>query len=319
MKKQLAIALALAASTAAHADLLVPKGAKSIMTVRYEYKSEGTFGNAAGGSVQDWVSHRVVNITAQYVADTPLHMGVMHKPDAAAQAQLNNQMAQAAALQKKMQPVANDMVAIAERCGMNDTMTPAQEKVFEACVTAAVTTYATSSKVPPDLMETSAAINALGTPGAPRYQLWRLTSLNGTYDIDETHNIQVYEMTCTNTRICKRTTVTRGAGNIPPSPAGRSIEGASMLEVDSVGKDLVFSLPAPLAPLKTETTVKTSIPNDPSKGGATFASPLLKYPQPITVRINGSALKASGTQVYPIEGDKMSKGTLTVTWTFSRN
>ncbi|HET9473509.1 MAG TPA: hypothetical protein VFO82_06415 [Steroidobacteraceae bacterium] len=322
INKSLIILAALATSGITHAELLAPQGAKATLSVRYEFKSEGKSGSYAGGGIDDWRAHRVVNLTARYVADAPLPMGVMHKPDAAMQARMKSQQAQTMALHQQMQPVVNDMMKIAKDCGMSDNpaqaMSAAAQMAFEACVARNVNMYAAKMQVSPDLQKTSNAVAALANQGEPRYQLWRLAHLDGTYNIEETINHQVFEMTCTMQKVCKRTTVTKGVGNIPPLPGGRSIEGASMLEVDSVGKDLVFSLPVPLAPLATQVTVTTSIPNDKTASGAGVAAPLLQYAQPLTVRIAGDALKASGTQTYPIDGAKTAQGTLVVTWQFAR-
>jgi hypothetical protein len=166
-------------------------------------------------------------------------------------------------------------------------------------------------------MQGRAAIGKMATTN--RFQTWKQTSQTGTYRIDELINRQVFEMTCTETRVCKRTEVRLGAGSLTP-PAGSKSTGASLLEVDSAKKDMMVMLPLPLGPLGYTQTVNTTIPED--EGGGTSkqtSSPwMLKAYQPAPAAIPGDFKKVSGSQSYKIDGDQAAGGTLTVNWAFTR-
>jgi hypothetical protein len=150
-----------------------------------------------------------------------------------------------------------------------------------------------------------------------RFQLWRLVSQSGSYQIQERTEKQVFEMTCTASRVCRRVTTTEGGGEIPAPAGGRSIGGASMFEVDGLNKDIVLMLPVALSPLETKTTIESTIPNDKSTGGKTFAKPIGMNAKPITVKIPGGRVSASGTQTIKIDGEGVDGGTLTINWSLA--
>ncbi len=146
------------------------------------------------------------------------------------------------------------------------------------------------------------------------------TSQSGTYSIDETISKQVFEMTCTETKVCKRVVTNKGGGAIPAPPGTKPWRGASMVEVDSTGRDMMLTLPMPLAPLPITKAVTTTIIDDDAKGGPGVA-PLWTMPanKPITVAIPANIKSVSGTKTIAIPGSQAEAGTLTVNWKFTTN
>lgn len=321
MKHSVIAGLALIACGAASAaELLVPKGAQGVMKVEYEFKSQGGYSAPSKNMEQKWSVNRRISLTAHYAADAPQPFGVLHAKDTRQQSDIRNLEAQAAKEKAKQEPMMNDMVAIAQACGMmNPNQTPEQAKAAEACVEKKVNSYADNMPAPTNVAQRQADISALAVAGGPRFQLWQMKSQTGSYFIEESHFKQIYEMTCTRAKACKRDETIKGGGDVPGPANGRSSAGSSMFEVDSLNKDLILQLPMPLAPLKVTSTVETSIPNE--KGGVKdgFAKPwTLPLSKPITVRIPGDLRSFTGMQEVKIPGDKAEAGILLVRWTFQR-
>jgi len=303
MKSAIALLMVLSAATA-QAQLVVPTGSKGTLKVEYVYNAAGRTGTESGGAIDEWKVRRVINITANYEAEVPQPLGRLHKIEASQQASIEKKNRDVQAFAKKMEPTMNDMMKIAERCGES-----------EACIEKAIAEYGnTMDKSEIEANKKTAA--GLGKPDEPRYQMWRAKSQTGTYLIDELITRQVFEMTCTRTQVCKRTTTSKGSGDIT-QPAGRPIEGTTALEFDMVTKDLAVVLPSPLAPLKVENTATTSIIDDEVSAGS-HRSPKVPDFGPINVVIPGNELKASGTRTIKGTGQGAESGTLTVTWTFTR-
>jgi len=184
----------------------------------------------------------------------------------------------------------------------------------------AAAAYGNNMEMTPDIKSAGADIAAVNkTMSGTRFQLWRSTSQGGTYSIDETISKQVFEMTCTETKVCKRTVTNKGGGAIPPPPGAKSIPSASMLEVDSTGRDMVLQLPMPLMPLPVTRTVTTTMMDDDAKGGPTFATLRMPSDKPITVAIPKDLKSLSGTQTITIPGNQAEGGTLVVNWKFTTN
>jgi len=288
------------------AQLLVPKGTKATLEVEYLYTAVGKSGRPDGtDTLDEWKVRRVVNVIAHYVAEEPLAIGVLHKPDATQQAAMETKVAQTQAFGNKMAPTVADMMQIAERCGED-----------EACLEQAIVDYGNKMD-PKEMQARKAEGEAIFKPEAPRYQLWNLKSQSGTYEVDEFTSRQVFELTCTRTQVCKRTVTSRGKGAIPAPPAG-SVESASLLEVDSVKKDLSAKMPMPLRELKVESSVQTTIPDDEYKVDANEAMRMFKKAETLIMAIPGGAFPASGTTTIKSTGHGGESGTLTVKWTFKR-
>lgn len=299
MKYAIALLLLPLASTA-HADLVKPKGGKATLKVEYVFASAGNKVSPSKDNRRNWNARRVVSMTATYVAEAPMPFGALHDKDPKQQQDIQALQAKTAATAAKMQPTATDMMKIAEECHMD-----------EACISKRVYAYGTS-------MGTPAQVSAHDMPNpGTRFQLWRSTSQGGSYQVSEHDEWQVYEMTCTDTKVCKRTTDTQGGGPIPGVADGRSAAGASMFEVDGLNKNLVLLLPLPVTPLPVETRVVTTIPGDVSKGGKTFAKPILTNAKQLTVPLKGDSLQGSGSQSYQVDGEGIEGGMLTVNWSLT--
>ena len=302
--KKTAILVALAACTTVHAELLLPKGSKAQLDVEYVYVSEGKYFSPSKDQKRNWKAKRIVSIRANYVADAIQPFGPLHAGDARQQQDIKNLQAKSTEVVAKQAPMAADMYRIAEEC-----------KYQDECIAQKVRAYADNMQKPTNVAETRAKITEMAQAGGPRFQLWQMVSQSGTYSIDNWEEFQIYEMTCTDSKVCKRTTTTKGGGPIPAPPGGRSIKGASMFEVDGQGKDVMLTLPGVLAPLQTKTLVDSSIPNDKTTGSAGSFLPIkLTNQKPITVKLTNNVVQASGQLIQQIDGDGMEGGRLTINW-----
>jgi hypothetical protein len=316
---KIATALLLVTFTAsAHAEMLVPKGAKGTLTVEYVFTSAGKYSPPSKETIDIWSVKRNVTMTTQYAADPPQAVGTLHQDDPKQKAEMAAMQAKTASAHKKLEPMQNDVMAMAAKCGITmdgPDVSAAEEKAQEACMEKAAAAYGNNMEMTPEIKSAGADIAAVNkTMSGTRFQLWRSTSQSGTYSIDETISKQVFEMTCTTTTICKRVVTNKGGGAIP----GGKSAGASMIEVDSTGNDMVLQLPMPAAPLPITKTVTTTMIDDDAKGGPTFASLWPSNSKPITVKIPGDLKTVSGTQTTTIPGDQSESGTLTVNWKFTR-
>jgi hypothetical protein len=324
MKAVIAWAVCLSVTSLAHAELLAPKGAKAQLKVEYVFTSSGKYTTGAKERIDTWNVRRVVNVTAQYTADAPQAVAVLHADDARQKSEMAGVQARVTSAHKKLEPMQNDVMAMMAKCGITmdgPSVSAAEEKAQEACMEKAVTEYGNNVEMTPDIKSAGQDIAAVQkTMSGTRFQLWQSTSQTGTYSIDENISKQVFEMTCTETKVCKREETTKGGGAIPPPPGSRSIPNASMLEVDSTGRDMMFTLPMPLVPLPINKTVTTTIMDDDAKGGPGFARlSALPNNKPVTVAIPADLKLLSGTQSFAIKGSQAEAGTLTANWTFTRN
>lgn len=316
---KIATALLLATfAVSAHAQLLVPKGAKGTLTVDYVFTSSGKYTTGKKEAIDIWSVKRNVTMTTQYAADPPQAFGTLHQDDGKQKADMATLQAKTMSANKKLEPMQNDVMALAAKCGITmdgAAVSAAEEKAQEACMEKAAAEYGNNMVMTPEIKSAGddiAAVNKLAS--GTRFQLWRSTSQSGTYSIDETISKQVFEMTCTETKVCKRVVINTGGGAIP----GGKSTGASMIEVDSTGHDMVLQLPMPALPLPITRTVTTTMIDDDTKGGPTFASLWPSNSKPITVAIPADLKTVSGTQTTTIPGNQAEGGTLTVNWKFTR-
>jgi hypothetical protein len=309
MKKSVFLGLVLIAGSATGADLIVPKGTKATLQVNYQFKSSGKHAAAGKERRADWNVLREVSITAHYEANPPQPFGAMHKDDAKQKKDIATMQASVESMQTKMQPTMQDMMKIAEKCEED-----------EACISREIENY--GKQMDPSIVkagkEDAAAITKMATN--TRFQMWRQTSQTGTYSVDERINEQIFEMTCTETQVCKRSKTRTGSGKILPPPELKAVAGTSMLEVDSLNKDMFVTLPMPLAPLPYTQTKTTTVPWDEGAGTTKEVSSgwMAKASEQGLVAIPGELKTLSGTQTYKVEGHEEMGGTLTVKWTFTR-
>ena len=305
MKYAFALVL-LTLTSAAQAQLLVPKGSKATLQVQYLYTAEGNSGRDKNvDAIDEWKVRRALNLTARYVAEEPTAIGVLHQSETQTAA-LNAKARQAEDFGKKMEPTYADMMKIAEHCGDD-----------ESCVEKAISEYANKMDLK-DMQARKGEASAIFKVDPPRYQLWKVTAQTGSYEIDELVTRQVFEMTCTQMKVCKRTVTRTGKGAIPAPPGG-AVDSASLLEIDSVGKDIAAKMPMPMRELPTKTNVQSSIPDDDYQAAMSLPMHQFKNADTLTLAITSGQLPASGTKTIKNTGKGAESGTLTVTWTFKRS
>lgn len=306
----------------AHAEVIVPKGQKATLRVEYVFTSAGRYVSPSKDQKRDWSAKRTVILTANYVAEAAQAMGALHKDDPKQRQQMAAIQSGVTSAAKKMEPTMKDMMAITERCEReaalpNDRQDEAR---FEACIGQAITSYQMTDEQQANAKAAGQLAGNIGAQmSAQRFQLWKLVSQDGQYTIDETYNRQVYEMTCTDVKVCKSSETRRGGGRIP-SPPGKAGVGASLLEVDAEKKDMIMMLPMPLAPLTYTRTLTTSIPDEKNEIRDADVMPIqwMMKAQQVSVAIPADLRTASGSKTYAIGGENEEKGTLTVNWTFTR-
>jgi hypothetical protein len=307
---------------AAHAEVIAPKGQKATLRVEYVYTSAGKYVTSSKDQKRDWNAKRTVTLTANYLAEAAQAMGALHKDDPKQQQQMAAMQSRVATTAKKMEPTMADMMAINEKCEREAALPNDRqdEAKFEACIGQAIMTYKMTDQQQAAANEARQVANGISAQmSAQRFQLWKLVSQDGQYAIDETYNRQVYEMTCTDVKVCKSSETRKGGGRIP-SPAGKPGVGVSLLEVDAEKKDIVMMLPMPLAPLTFTRTLTTSIPDEKNATSNSDVMPIqwMMKAQQITVSIPADLRTVTGSKSYPIEGENEEKGALTVNWTFTR-
>jgi hypothetical protein len=308
MKYVHALLIALLASSA-QAQLIVPKGTQATLKVTYQFKSDGNVEASSKDRKARWRATRVVEITANYVAEAPQAFSALRQEEPQNRQNMASLQTKVETAQKTLQPTMNDMLKIAEKCNED-----------EDCITRELTAYGNQMD-PGTIQKGKQQVDeVMQAATATRYQMWKLVSQRGTYRIDEEITKQVYEMTCTETRVCRSVETRKGAGDIAPPAGGKRGDGVSFLEVDSVNKDILGVLPVPLSQMTYTRTVNTTIPDE--TGGVTQeTSPpwMLKANKPDAVRIPGALTTVSGSQTYKVDGAEDQGGTLTVNWTFTRS
>ncbi len=324
MKCTAVFLLALAATTAAHAQLLLPQGTRGQLRVEYEYSNTGAYAAPSKDQKRDWKMLRRVTITAQYAAQAPQPFGPLHQGDAKQQAQLDDIKTRGDSVYQKMSPMAGDMLAITQKCegeAIDRKSGERSESKFEACVGRAVSSYGDKMTITSDMKSAGATGASIGKDlGGKRFQQWKLTSLAGSYRIDEIYNKQVYEMTCTEAKTCRRTDTRQGGGELPAPAGGKSEAGAYWIEVDAEKKDMILTLPMPLSALEYTQTVVTSIPGDRNVSQKSASGPWMAQiaKEPVTVTIPADLREVKGNKEIKLAGKDEEGGLLRVSWIFTR-
>ena len=180
----------------AHAQLLAPKGATGTLKVEYVFTSSGKYTTGSKEQIDTWNVRRVVSMTAQYTANAPQAFGVLHQDDGKQKAEMATLQAKTMSAAKKLEPMQNDVMAMAAKCGITmdgPDVSAAEEKAQEACMEKAVTAYGNNVEMTPDIKSAGQDIAAVQkTMSGTRFQLWQSTSLSGTYLIDENISKQVF-------------------------------------------------------------------------------------------------------------------------------
>ena len=324
MKNVIALSIAFFLTPFAYGDVIVDKGAKATLRVEYAYSNAGKYASPSKDQKREWQIARRIEIVGEYVAETAQPFGALHKEDKKQDSQVAALQATAASSQKKMQPMMSDMMAISSRCETQSIGKDGKQDAakFEACVQNAVMSYGMNG-------QNSSAIQSAGAGGAAmgqqvtqqasgkRFQMWKLASQTGTYSINESLTTQIYEMTCTEVKVCKRVETRNGGGSI--APPGKSPAGASFLEVDAQNKDIVITLPVPLTPLGYKQTVVTTVPGESNvvRDTVMTATMYSHASEPMTVAIPSGLASLSGKKTIPLDGKYEEGGVLTITWAFA--
>ena len=316
MKKLAVSLLCIGAIPLAQAELIAQKGAQAQLKVEYSFVSKGQYFSPSKDQRRTWDSSKSVRMTAVYTADAPQPIGVLHANDPRQKQDMANTQAAAERAQKALAHGMNDMMKIMQDCGGADT--PAQQ----ACIEKKVSAYANTNRDQLNATRQAVAgdMDTLGKAGkGSRFQLWKLASQWGEYQVNEQVIFQVFEATCTESKKCVRTTVKKGSGGVPSPPGGASVAGASMFEVDGSKKEVVLRLPMPLVPLPLEQTVTSNISGDKiGQSKVTMPPWMSKALTTMTVAIPGDALRSvSGSKIIDIEGPYEEGGKLTVSWSFT--
>lgn len=304
MKKLVVFLTGMALCGAAHAQLLVNKGAKGTLTVQYEYSANGA--NKDKNEPASWRVLRTMKMVVPMTAEPPAPTSSLQTMDAAYAADMEKKKGQIQDLHKTMAPTMNDMMAIAERCGED-----------EACITRAIENYGKTMDKS-TIEKGKSQVAAASTMSGPRYQLWQPVSQKGTYAIDETHTGQTSDPACMNKpkQRCTREETRKGGGDIP-APPGSKNASAAMFEVDNVGKAVMIKLPVPLGALTYTKQVISNFPDEASGTSQGTLPPMAGQQKTITVALPGDLRAASGTETYKVDGAGAEGGTMKVTWQFA--
>ena len=154
MKAVIAWVVCLSVTSLAHAELLAPKGAKAQLKVEYVFTSSGKVITGAKERIDIWNVRRVINVTAQYTADAPQAVAVLHADDAKQKTEMAGVQARAMSAHKKLEPMQNDVMAMMAKCGITidgPSVSKAEEKAQEACMEKAATEYGNNMEMTPDM------------------------------------------------------------------------------------------------------------------------------------------------------------------------
>ena len=290
---------------AAQAELLVNQGVKGTLSVQYEYSSVGNKPDKY--EPKDWRVQRTFKLVVPMKADLPSPAPALHAMDAAYTKDIEKKKGQVKDLHQTMAPAMDEMMKIAARCDED-----------EACIEKAIKEYSTTMDRS-TIEKGKAQATAASTMGGPRYQVWQPVSQKGTYEVDEIYRGQTSDPLCVNkpNQRCTREEIRKGGGAIPP-PAGAKDGSIALIEVDSVNKDIVIRLPAPMNTLTYTRQVKSDFPDEKS-GTTSEILPFMHSDQkPVTFALPGDLRGASGTQTFKINGAGGEGGTMKVTWQFAQ-
>jgi len=291
---------------AAHAELLVAKGAKATVKVEYVYTAIGMKKDKF--DPREWKVNRSATVTAQFAAEKAQALAQYRAMEAGQMADMKAKQAAGLSAAKKMQPTMNDMLKIVAKCGETD----------EACIGKEVEAYGNQMEITPELKSAGEDIAKVGKVDGPRYQVWRAVSQQATYSVDEYYKGQTADPICVEKpqERCRREETRKGQGTVTPPPGAKTV-GPAVFEVDAQKKDIVMTLPTPMWPLTYSSVVKSDFPGESSGSSQGTAGFGQVSPKPITVTIPGDLKQLSGTEELTSEGAEGEGGTLTIRWTLT--
>lgn len=296
------------ASLPALSQEIVPAGTKAILTVEYEYVSAGERKDKY--DTNTWSIKRMATVTATLKAESPMTLPALHKMEQAQVADLENKQAAATRAAGAMQPMMNDVMALMAKCGED-----------EACLEREVAAYGmgNSEEINKTRKQVAPDFAAVAQQGPNRYQMWSATGRQtGSYEIAEKFKYVDADPICVERpgQRCTTTVERTGKGQIPlppdMKPTDKRVAGASMLEVDSLGKTMILKLPVPMMVLAFDEQI---ISDDPETKNGTekkqIGFPAYKeVTKPITVPLTGSLIGKSGRETVQIKGASNNTRTL---------
>src|SRR5262245_11885979 len=107
MKSLILSLVVVAASSVAHAELLVPKGTKATIDVEYSYSAVGSKPDKY--DPREWKVTRRMQLTAELVAGKPQELAQLRAMEAGQLADLQAKQKSAVSAHTKMKPMMNDM------------------------------------------------------------------------------------------------------------------------------------------------------------------------------------------------------------------
>lgn len=307
--------LAAAGTPAGAAPDFAAKGSKATLSVEYLYLHAGK--TADKYDSKDWKIRRILNLSAEMAAAAPTALSTQQAPDARQLARMQQHNTEVEKLAGEMAPMVRSVEAIVARCGEN-----------EKCVEREIAAMGNALAAGPQLagtMQRGREAAAAMQPGALRYQAWKPTALQGTYDIDEwVHSIDADPicMSHRNAR-CQRTETRKGSGAVPgaSSDSGRvrHAEGFAVVEFDSQSSTLFVRLPVPLNHLPIIETITTDKPGSGAPQGP--RQRLVPFEgvndvAPFVIALKQGWRAQAGEQAWPI-GGSAAGNQLKVRWRFA--
>ena len=138
-------------------------GRKGALKVEYVFTSSGKYITGKKEAIDTWNVRRVVSMTAQYSANAPQAFGVLHQDDGKQKAEMATLQAKTMSAAKKLEPMQNDVMAMAAKCGITmdgPNVSAAEEKAQEACMEKAAMEYGNTMEMTPEIKSAGADITA---------------------------------------------------------------------------------------------------------------------------------------------------------------
>lgn len=302
---------ALVLPVAAHAaDSFSAEKAPATLTVVYEFKSAGEDLPQSHERHITWTIKNRYEIKATLLAQKATGFGGMHKPDAKEQAREADRAAAAQSAATAMAPMMEKAQAAMAQCGED-----------QACLTREVMKM--SQGIDPNAPSLQTAKDNIAKAGVmpdARYQNFMPDKQSGTYQIDETAREAYFDAACslkTEQRCAFDTRIT-GTGDLTDGK-DKLYQGGAYGEYDAKTGSLLFHLPT-FGFAKASKTVTSQ--SKEVKTGTTEVTRSLGFGglgEEIIEAKCGECRSANGSFTRQLEGDLLRrKGTLTVSWTFTR-
>lgn len=292
-----------------------PVGARAVLGVDYVYESAGKKSDKYDS--HEWKVRRFVSMSADLTAGKPASLSQVQAPDAAQNAKIEKQRAQAEKMSAQMAPTMAAVEKIMAKCGED-----------EACIERESMKLGfgmSGSRQTEEQLKTGRETTKIMAKDADRYQIWKATALKGSYQIEESAKFVDADplcMTLPGAR-CHRSETRTGAGDVPgalPDTVRQgNAAGFATVEIDTGGNMIWVRLPLPLNLLPISETIVTDKPGStepkgPQKRQYDFKA--LRDAQPFNVALKGGWRNQSGEQTIDLKGGAGETGKLRVRWRF---